>query len=353
VAVLLTGGAGYIGATSAHDLIARGERVVVLDSLIHGHRDAVPGEARFYPGDIADEELVRHIVDSERIDACLHFAAFIEVGESVKKPGLFFENNFSKGLRLIETLRRAGVRRFVFSSTAAVYGLPQYSPIGEAHPRAPINPYGWSKLALEAALEGIGQAHDFHWVALRYFNAAGAGPHVPERHNPETHLIPNVLRATAGLIPALKIFGTDYDTPDGTAIRDYVHVLDLADAHHRALEHLRAGGASQALNLGTGAGASILEVLETARRVTGKDAPHEFAPRRPGDATRLVADARRAQEVLGWQPRHSSLENIVRTAWEWISGSRAMPSPRDSHPAREPGLPSPTPLQTGSAVSRR
>jgi UDP-glucose 4-epimerase len=353
VAILLSGGAGYIGATTAHDLIARGERVAILDSLIHGHPDAMPATASFYEGDISDEALVRHIVAAEKIEACLHFAAFIEVGESVKNPALFFDNNFSKALRLIETLRTSGVRRFVFSSTAAVYGMPRYSPIDEAHPRAPINPYGWSKLAVEAALEGIGQAHDFSWVALRYFNAAGAGPHVPERHNPETHLIPNVLRATAGLIPALKIFGTDYDTPDGTAIRDYVHVLDLADAHYRALEHLRAGGASQALNLGTGSGASILEVLETAKRVTGKEVPHEFAPRRPGDATRLVADARRAQEVLGWRPRHSSLENVVRTAWEWISGSRAIPSSRHSHPTHEPGSPSPTPLRTGSAASRR
>lgn len=353
MAVLLTGGAGYIGATTAHDLIARGERVAVLDSLIHGHRDAVPAAASFYQGDIGDEALVRRIVAAEGIESCIHFAAFIEVGESVKKPAQFFENNFSKALRLIETLRTSGVRRFVFSSTAAVYGMPAYSPIDEAHPRAPINPYGWSKLAVEAALEGIGQAHEFSWVALRYFNAAGAGPHVPERHNPETHLIPNVLRATAGLIPALKIFGADYDTPDGTAIRDYVHVLDLADAHHRALEYLRAGGASQALNLGTGGGASILEVLEAAQRVTGREAPHEFAPRRPGDATRLVADARRARQVLGWRPRHSALDNIVGTAWEWISGSRAMASPPPAHPAREPGSPSPTPLQTGSVASRR
>lgn len=353
MAILLSGGAGYIGATTAHDLIARGERVAVLDNLIHGHRDAVPEQASFYEGDIADEALVRQIVDTEGIDACLHFAAFIEVGESVKRPALFFENNFSRALRLIETLRASGVRRFIFSSTAAVYGMPRYSPIDEAHPRAPINPYGWSKLAVEAALEGIGRAHDFSWVALRYFNAAGAGPHVPERHNPETHLIPNVLRATAGLIPALKIFGTDYDTPDGTAVRDYVHVLDLADAHYRALDYLRADGASQALNLGTGSGVSILEVLETAKRVTGKEVPHEFAPRRAGDATSLVADARRAREVLGCQPRHSSLENVVRTAWEWISGSRAIPSSRHSHLAREPGSPSPTPLRTGSAASRR
>ncbi len=325
MAILLTGGAGYIGATTAHDLVERGEKIVVLDNLSRGHRDAVP-DVPFYEGDIADEDLVKRIVETEGVESCIHFAAFIEVGESMKSPGLFFENNFSKALRLIETLRQCDVTRFVFSSTAAVYGTPSRSPVPEQHPRLPINPYGWSKLAVEAALEGIGAAHGFSWIALRYFNAAGAGPHVPERHNPETHLVPNVLRATAGLIPALKIFGTDYDTPDGTAVRDYVHVLDLADAHYRALNYLRSGGESGAFNLGTGAGASILEVLRAAKDVTGMEVPHQFAPRRVGDAARLVADSSRAREALDWTPLHSSLDNIVATAWRWIGNPVGTPS---------------------------
>jgi UDP-glucose-4-epimerase GalE len=318
MAVLVTGGAGYIGSVFVEALLAAGERAVVLDDLSRGHRAAVHPEAVFYRGRTGDRELVARIAREHPLDACVHFAAFAYVGESVSEPGRYFDNNFTQAQLLFETLLAAGVKRVVFSSTCATYGLPTAVPIAESHSQWPINPYGWSKLFVERLLESFDRAHGLRFAALRYFNAAGATARSGERHEPETHLIPLALRAAAGLGPKLQVFGSDYDTPDGTAIRDYVHVSDLGEAHLLALAHLRGGGDSQCLNLGTGTGYSVLEVIESARRVSGRDVPFERARRREGDPPRLVADASRARALLGWAPQQPSLDAIVRSAWEWM-----------------------------------
>jgi len=318
MAVLVTGGAGYIGSVLVERLIAAGEGTVVLDDLSRGHRAAVHPEAVFYRGRTGDRELVARIAREHPLDACVHFAAFAYVGESVSEPGRYFDNNFTQAQLLFETLLAAGVKRVVFSSTCATYGLPTAVPIAESHSQWPINPYGWSKLFVERLLESFDRAHGLRFVALRYFNAAGATARSGEHHEPETHLIPLALRAAAGRGPKLKVFGRDYDTPDGTAIRDYVHVGDLAEAHLLALAHLRRGGDSQLLNLGTGTGYSVLEVIEAAKRVTGRDVPVESAERREGDPPRLVADASRARAVLGWTPQQAALDAIVRSAWDWM-----------------------------------
>jgi UDP-glucose 4-epimerase len=323
MAVLVTGGAGYIGSAFVEALVAAGQRVVVLDDLSRGHRAAVHPEALFHQGRTGDRELVGRIVSEQQVEACVHFAAFAYVGESVKDPARYFDNNFTQAQALFDTLLGAGVKRVVFSSTCASYGVPTAVPIAESHPQWPINPYGWSKLFVERLLDSYDQAHGLRFVALRYFNAAGATARVGEHHDPETHLIPLALRAAAGRGPALSVFGSDYDTPDGTAIRDYIHVADLADAHLLALEHLRRGGASQFLNLGTGTGFSVLEVIETAGRVTSRDVPHQVGPRRAGDPPRLVADASRARSVLGWSPKQPALETIVRSAWDWMQAHPA------------------------------
>jgi UDP-glucose 4-epimerase len=318
MAVLVTGGAGYIGSAFVEQLVAAGERVVVIDDLSRGHRAAVHPEAAFYQGRTGDRELVARIAREHPLDACVHFAAFAYVGESVSEPGRYFDNNFTQAQVLFETLLAAGVKRVVFSSTCATYGVPTAVPIAEGHPQWPINPYGWSKLFVERLLESFDRAHGLRFVALRYFNAAGASLRCGEHHQPETHLIPLALRAAAGRGPKLKVFGADYDTPDGTAIRDYVHVADLGDAHLLALAHLRQGGDSQLLNLGTGTGYSVLEVIEAAKRVSGRELPFEVGDRREGDPPRLVADASRARAVLGWAPRQPSLDAIVRSAWDWM-----------------------------------
>ena len=252
MAILVTGGAGYIGSVTAELLRGRGEQVVVLDNLSRGHRGAVAAEVPFYEGDVGDRELVMSIVREHEVDACVHFAAFAYVGESVTQPALYYENNVDQSLRMLGALIEAGARRVVFSSTCATYGEPQRIPIDEGHPQSPTNPYGWSKLFVERIMADYDRAYDLKFVALRYFNASGAIPERGEHHEPETHLIPLVLRAAQGGIPAVTVFGSDYATPDGTCVRDYIHVADLAEAHALALDYLRAGGASTAINLGNG-----------------------------------------------------------------------------------------------------
>lgn len=321
--VLVSGGAGYIGSVTVEQLRAAGERVVVIDDLSRGHREAVDPAVPLHVHPVGDETAVRRIVEAEGVDACIHFAAYAYVGESVEQPGLYFRNNVEQGVRFVEALRAAGVRHFVFSSSCATYGEPEQVPITEDHPQRPSNPYGWTKLLLEKLLEANDHAHGLRSVCLRYFNAAGATATRGECHDPETHLIPNVLRAARGDLSYLSIFGGDYPTPDGTAIRDYVHVSDLAVAHLAALRHLRAGKASAALNLGTGKGHSVAEVIEVARRVTERPIEAKTLPRRPGDPAQLVADPREARRVLGWEARESDLEGIVRSAWEWMKRATA------------------------------
>ncbi len=317
MAILVTGGAGYIGSVTVEYLRAKGEQVVILDNLSRGHRAAVAEGVPFYEGDIGDGALVARIADAHAIESCVHFAAFAYVGESVTEPARYYENNVAQGIGLLTALKDAGVRRIVFSSTCATYGEPQRIPIDESHPQKPTNPYGWSKLMMERILENFDTAYGLKFVALRYFNAAGATPARGEHHEPETHLIPNVLSAAQKTIPYVSVFGADYPTKDGSAVRDYIHVTDLAAAHALALQHLRRGGDSERINLGNGQGYSVLEVIEAARRVTGKEIELRMEPRRPGDPSHLVADAGKARAVLGWQPAHPSLEDILRSAWEW------------------------------------
>jgi UDP-glucose 4-epimerase len=317
MAVLVTGGAGYIGSVTAELLRAKGEQVVVLDNLSRGHRSAVDAAVPFYEGDIGDGALVQKIARAHNIEACIHFAAFAYVGESVSEPARYFENNVAQGIRLLDALIKSGVRRIVFSSTCATYGEPQFIPIDETHPQSPTNPYGWTKFFMERILQSYEQAYNLRFVALRYFNAAGAGETRGERHEPETHLIPNVLRAAEGKLPFVSVFGDDYPTPDGTCIRDYIHVSDLGDAHIRALEYLRGGGNSTFINLGNGQGYSVMEVIDAAQKITGKTIETRVEPRRDGDPSRLIADTTKAFEILGWQPAHPDLETIIESAWNW------------------------------------
>jgi UDP-glucose 4-epimerase len=317
MAILITGGAGYIGSVTVERLLARGEQIVVLDDLARGHRAALPTDIPLYQGKIGDRELVARIAREHALESCIHFAALIEVGESVLDPAKYFENNVGHGLALIGELVRTGVRRVVFSSTAAVYGDPEQIPITEQSRKWPRNPYGWSKLFMERLLDAYDTAYGMKFVALRYFNAAGATENCGEDHRPESHLIPNVLAAGLGLQKAIRVFGNEYPTPDGTPIRDYIHVADLADAHIRALEYLRAGGQSDFLNLGTGSGYSVLEVIECARQVTGRDIPLLMEPPRAGDPAKLIADPSKAKALLRWEPTVSDLRSILRTAWDW------------------------------------
>lgn len=315
--ILVTGGAGYIGSVTSKLLLAQGESVVILDNLSRGHRAAVPSGIPFYQGDIGDRQLLRDITSKHDIEACIHFAALAYVGESVSEPSRYFQNNVEAGIRLLEGLRAANVNRLVFSSTCATYGEPVKVPISEDHPQQPTNPYGWSKLFMERIMESYDQAYGLRFVALRYFNACGAAGDIGEDHEPETHLIPNVLNAALGKLAAVSVFGDSYPTEDGTAVRDYVHVSDLADAHFRALAYLRQGGKSEKVNLGTGHGYSVLQVIETARLVTQRAIPTKFELPRPGDPTRLVADASYANRLLGWRPQHSDLTSIIQSDWEW------------------------------------
>jgi UDP-glucose 4-epimerase len=317
MAILVTGGAGYIGSVTVDLLRARGEEVAVIDDLARGHRDALDPEVPLYVGRVGDRALVARACREQGIDACVHFAALWAVGESVSDPRRYFEGNVTESAALVGALLDAGVKRLVFSSTAATYGDPAEVPIPDDAPQWPTNPYGWSKLAVEQMLRSYAAAYGLGFCALRYFNAAGASERRGEHHDPETHLIPIVLEAAAGRRARVAVFGADYPTPDGTAVRDYVHVEDLAEAHLLALEHLRRGGASELCNLGTGAGHSVMEVIEAARRVSGRTIEIAFEARRAGDSARLVAGGGRARRVLGWQPRWTDLGAIIESAWRW------------------------------------
>jgi UDP-glucose-4-epimerase GalE len=317
--ILVTGGAGYIGSHAVRLFLARGHDVWVYDNLSEGHRAAAPAD-RLLDGDLADTARLDHALIDRRIEAVVHFAAFAYVGESVENPAKYYRNNLVNTVNLLECMRRAGVGRIVFSSTCATYGIPERVPITEDEPQRPINPYGRTKLAVEFALGDYARAYGWGYAALRYFNAAGASPQgdLGEDHSPETHLIPLAIQAAQGLRPELSVFGTDYPTPDGTCVRDYIHVDDLAEAHLLALERLRPGQELR-LNLGTGRGYSVREVIQTVEAVSGKKVPYKEGPRRPGDPPVLVASAAKAERELGWKPRYTDLRSIVETAWNWQS----------------------------------
>lgn len=314
--ILVTGGAGYIGGVTVERLRARGEDVVVVDDLARGHRASLDRDVPFYEGRIGDRALIARVLEEHKIEECVHFAALAYVGESVAEPAKYFENNVEQGVSLMGSLLKARVRRVVFSSTCATYGEPEQMPISETCPQWPTNPYGWTKLIIERLLESYDRAYDLKFVSLRYFNAAGATETHGECHDPESHLVPNVLLAAAGRLAEVAVFGQNYPTPDGTCIRDYIHVGDLADAHIQALRYLRQGGRSEFMNLGSGHGYSVLEVIQEAEKITGRKIPVRLAPPRPGDPPQLVADAQKAQRVLGWRPSYD-LAGILRSQWEW------------------------------------
>lgn len=316
--ILVTGGAGYIGSHMAKQLARARKDFVVLDNLDRGHERAVKWSP-LVKADLGDRGALKKAMSEHRINAVIHFAAHSCVGESVQNPALYFRNNVMNTMILLEVMQELGIKCIVFSSTAAVYGNPQTIPIPEEHPKAPVNPYGETKIFIEKALAWHEKAYGLQWMALRYFNAAGADPEgeIGEDHSPETHLIPIVLEAVLGNRPHVEIYGTDYETPDGTAIRDYIHVTDLADAHVKALEYLKSGGKSGALNLGTGQGYSVREVIQMAEKVTGKKVPVREASRRAGDPPALVAKVENAKKILNWKPVHSDLKTIVQTAWQW------------------------------------
>lgn len=329
--VLVAGGAGYIGSHMAKLLVAVGYRVLTLD-----RRAPLVPFGSHVVGDIADAALLDAVFDAHPVSAVMHFGGLIQVGESVTHPAKYYGNNVGATLTLLEAMVRHRVSCFIFSSTAAVFGDPRYVPIDEAHPRAPINPYGWSKWMVEQMLEDFDAAYGLRSVCLRYFNAAGTDPggQLGECHEPETHLIPLVLQAAAGRRSEVTLFGADYDTADGTCIRDYIHVCDLCDAHLLALTHLLAGGGSRRYNLGSGRGYSVAEVIAAAERVTGRPVPRRFGPRRAGDPAVLVADAALARRELGWQPRHADLETIITHAWAWERRPRRVPAEAARPPAR-------------------
>lgn len=315
--ILVIGGAGYIGSHMVKMLGQQGCRVTTLDDLSSGHRDAVLcGD--FVQGNFGDRAVLDAVL-SQGFDAVMHFASFIQVGESVQQPDKYYRNNVTYTLGLLDAMRAHGVKKFIFSSTAATFGEPQYTPIDERHPQQPINPYGRTKLMVEQALADYDKAYGFKSVCLRYFNAAGADPvgQLGERHEPETHLIPLILQAASGRRSHISVFGQDYDTPDGTCIRDYIHINDLCSAHWLALQSLMSGQSSQAYNLGNGNGFSVQEVIDAAKQVTGRNIPVQHAPRRAGDPARLVADATQARQKLGWQPQYADLATIVQHAWAW------------------------------------
>lgn len=315
---LIVGGAGYVGSHLNKALARTGARTAVYDNLIYGHREAVKW-GQFILGDLADAGQLRLTFEKYRPEAVLHFAAFAYVGESVIDPEKYYRNNVAATLNLLSVMREFDCRKFIFSSTCATYGEPSSIPIIENHRQNPINPYGRTKLTVEMMLEDYAAAYDFRYVALRYFNAAGADPdgEIGEDHDPETHLIPLVLDAAAGRRPSVKIFGTDYDTPDGTCIRDYIHVTDLAEAHILALNYLNQDGTSACLNLGNGRGYSVREIIDCAKTVTGRSIKVEETGRRPGDPPVLVGSAEKAMKVLGWKPRLWELQTIISTAWNW------------------------------------
>jgi UDP-glucose 4-epimerase len=316
MSVLVTGGAGYIGSIIVEQLVARGERVIVVDDLSKGHREAVAPGALLIKGDIADRALMTRIFREHGTRAVLHMAGRILVGESMTDPSGYFRSNFVNGLALLDAMREAGVGNIIFSSTAAVYGEPREVPISESHPTSPINPYGEAKLMFERALDWYRRAYGLNYVAVRYFNASGASARFGEDHDPESHLIPLVLKAALRLRPPLQIYGLDYPTRDGSCVRDYIHVLDLAEAHICALDRIEQIGAG-IFNLGSGTGNTVLEVIEVARKVTGMEIPVENSARREGDPASLVAGSALARTALGWNPSRQDLECIISSAWAW------------------------------------
>jgi UDP-glucose 4-epimerase len=319
--ILVTGGAGYIGSHTVSCLEQAGYQVIILDNLVYGHREIVESalNAKLIEGDICDRTLLDQLFQTYPIEAVIHFAAYAYVGESVQNPAKYYRNNVVGTLTLLEAMVAAGVKRLVFSSTCATYGVPQEVPIPESHPQAPINPYGQSKLMVEHILRDFDKAYDLRSVCFRYFNAAGADPEgrLGEDHNPETHLIPLALLTALGKRESLSIFGTDYPTPDGTCVRDYIHVADLASAHVLGLEYLLKGGSSDIFNLGNGDGFSVRQVIDATEKVTGRTVNAVEADRRPGDPPALVGSSQRAREILGWQPKYSDLTAMVQHAWNW------------------------------------
>lgn len=322
MAILVLGGAGYIGSHMVDWLIEQDKKeVVVVDNLVTGHRQSVHPAARFYQGDLADQPFMRRVFSENSIEAVIHFAAFSQVGESMQNPLKYFDNNTVGMVKLLEVMAEAGVKQIVFSSTAATYGIPEEIPIKEETPQNPINPYGESKIMMEKIMYWCDQAYGIKYVALRYFNVAGDKPDgsIGEDHNPETHLIPIVLQVAQGVRDKITIFGDDYQTADGTNVRDYVHPFDLAQAHSLAVDYLAKGNPSTVFNLGSSTGFSNLEILEVARKVTGKEIPAEIGPRRLGDPDSLIADSSRARDILGWKPQFDHIEKIIETAWTWHS----------------------------------
>lgn len=320
MAILVTGGAGYIGSHTVAELLEQGKEVVVIDNLQTGHKDALLG-GKLYEGDLRDKELLKRLFAENEIEAVIHFAANSLVGESMKDPVKYFDNNVYGTLCLLEAMDKANVRKIVFSSTAATYGEPEKVPIEESDPTHPTNVYGETKLTMERMMAWFDRVLGIKYVALRYFNAAGAhaSGKIGEDHDPETHLVPLILQAALGQRDSIKIFGDDYNTPDGTCIRDYIHVSDLADAHLRAVEYLLGGGDSDVFNLGSGQGFSVKEMIEAVREVTGRDFPVQVTPRRDGDPAVLVASSDKARSVLGWKPLRDNLQDIIGSAWEWHS----------------------------------
>ncbi len=321
MAILVTGGAGYIGSHSVLTLQKAGYEVIVLDNLVYGHQDLVEKvlKVKLIVGSTGDRALLRETFANHQIDAVMHFAAYAYVGESVTQPAKYYQNNVVGTLTLLEAMLEANINKFVFSSTCATYGVPDAVPITEDQSQNPINPYGATKLMVERILQDFNQAYDFRSVCLRYFNAAGADPegNLGEDHNPETHLIPLVLQTALGHRESVSIFGTDYDTPDGSCIRDYIHVLDIAQAHILALKYLIDNGTTDVFNLGNGSGFSVKKVIATARKITGKEIKAELSDRRPGDPPTLVGSGAKAKKILGWQPAYSNLDDIISHAWQW------------------------------------
>lgn len=317
--ILVLGGAGYIGSHTALELVKAGNEVVIADNLVTGYRKAIPEGAKFYKGDLRDSDFLDNLFHQEKIDAVIHFAAYSLVGESVTNPLKYYDNNLYGTKVLLEAMVKNNVDKIVFSSTAATYGEPENIPILETDRTCPTNPYGETKLAMEKMFKWTAEAHGLRYVSLRYFNACGADESstIGEAHNPESHLIPLILQVPNGKRETISIFGTDYDTPDGSCIRDYIHVTDLAQAHILAVQYLNNGGESDIFNLGNGVGYSVREVIETARKVTGHPIPATESSRRAGDPARLVASSEKAKKILGWKPVHDSLEEIISSAWNW------------------------------------
>ncbi|MBU5317344.1 UDP-glucose 4-epimerase GalE [Clostridium bornimense] len=322
--ILVTGGAGYIGSHATYLLIERGYDVVVVDNLSTGHREAVHEKAKFYQGDIGDYKFISNILKEEEIDGVIHFAAFSLVGESMENPYKYYENNVGKTNSLLKAIIDSGVKNIVFSSTAATYGEPKTIPILETDDTNPTNVYGETKLSMEKMIRWYNKAHGLNYVCLRYFNVAGAHPSgkIGEAHNPETHLIPIILQVASGRREKINVYGNDYDTKDGTCIRDYIHVVDLVDAHIKAIEYLFKGAESDVFNLGSGEGFTVYEMIEAARKVTGHEIPLEVTERRAGDPAKLIASSTKAREILGWKPQFEDINIMIKDAWNWEQNKR-------------------------------